>query len=484
MLRALLLLLLALPAWGGDFFVRRQNACNGAPCGLADGSIPANAYDDFADVVWGAGGVQAGDTLYVLDDGAGFGPGDADTATSMIDQGVAGVIVDGNGAPWGFVAKAVLDGDFALERAYFCNTAALCLGSTVRNLELREYTRHGIYVRSDLSPTSTSNITINNVSCQDVIGLAANFPTCYQIFGGGATLTNVSSLRTTDDGIHIEGDNALVTDWDIRFPAWQASTELGDCIQIALQIDNARVRRGVCDKSNYSSKQAVAFTAPDVSDDNAEVTDVTAIFPLTGNGTWQSKVLYSEVPNTIFERNITTGGYVGIWMAGAGQTARSNIVIRPENVGIQPISTVSSGTHTVANNTVSGATRCLDLNGGASVTSNVYNNSLNNCGTGIQKGGSSTIAHGNNAGFNLTINVNGCCSPLAITANPQFIGGSNPTTAEGFCPQAASPLVGAGTPTSAKYDFRHRRFNTPPSIGACEIGGKSRFLLPTLQAFQ
>jgi hypothetical protein len=57
----------------------------------------------------------------------------------------------------------------------------------------------------------------------------------------------------------------------------------------------------------------------------------------------------------------------------------------------------------------------------------------------------------------------------SILTDPRFLGGSSPTTAEGFRPNAGSPLIRAGTPTAAKYDYRGRRFNTPPSIGAYEL---------------
>jgi hypothetical protein len=58
---------------------------------------------------------------------------------------------------------------------------------------------------------------------------------------------------------------------------------------------------------------------------------------------------------------------------------------------------------------------------------------------------------------------------------PQFLGGSSPTTAEGFRPDYGSPLVGAGTPVGVKYDFSGYRFNVPPSIGAFEVPGPSTF---------
>lgn len=63
-----------------------------------------------------------------------------------------------------------------------------------------------------------------------------------------------------------------------------------------------------------------------------------------------------------------------------------------------------------------------------------------------------------------------------IAANPQFIGGSSPTTAEGFKPFATSPLCGAGYPTAAKYDYANKRLGNPPNIGAygtCTAGRTS-----------
>lgn len=63
----------------------------------------------------------------------------------------------------------------------------------------------------------------------------------------------------------------------------------------------------------------------------------------------------------------------------------------------------------------------------------------------------------------------------SLSVDPLFLGGPNPTTAEGFRPGYGSQLVGAGTPVGVKYDFSGYRFNVPPSIGAFEVPGPSVF---------
>jgi len=69
--------------------------------------------------------------------------------------------------------------------------------------------------------------------------------------------------------------------------------------------------------------------------------------------------------------------------------------------------------------------------------------------------------------------------------DPQFIGGANPTTPEGFRPFANSFLCGAGYPTPAKYDYEGYRFGIPPNIGAygtCAAGRTSYSIRSTYVA--
>lgn len=85
----------------------------------------------------------------------------------------------------------------------------------------------------------------------------------------------------------------------------------------------------------------------------------------------------------------------------------------------------------------------------------------------------------------LTVAVQNCNVANAIVADsnvgevvgdPLFVGGANPTTAEGFKPFATSPLCGAGYPSPAKYDYEGIRFGNPSNIGAygtCTAGRSS-----------
>lgn len=51
----------------------------------------------------------------------------------------------------------------------------------------------------------------------------------------------------------------------------------------------------------------------------------------------------------------------------------------------------------------------------------------------------------------------------SFSLDPKFLGGPNPTTAEGFKPFATSPLCGAGYPTATKYDYANKRLGNPPT---------------------
>lgn len=60
----LCLVLVAAPTWARDWHVRPS----GGDYGSEDGTSKENAWDGFSNIVWGAGGDQAGDALYLYDD--------------------------------------------------------------------------------------------------------------------------------------------------------------------------------------------------------------------------------------------------------------------------------------------------------------------------------------------------------------------------------------------------------------------------------
>lgn len=102
----------------------------------------------------------------------------------------------------------------------------------------------------------------------------------------------------------------------------------------------------------------------------------------------------------------------------------------------------------------------------------LFNSTL--IGTGSQN--CVNVALGGGEGGNHSRNCTATHLTTGITGDPQFLGGTNPTTAEGFKPFATSPLCGAGYPTSAKYDYANKRLGNPPNIGAygtCTAGRSS-----------
>lgn len=105
-----------------------------------------------------------------------------------------------------------------------------------------------------------------------------------------------------------------------------------------------------------------------------------------------------------------------------------------------------------------------------------YNNVL--CGNGrygfsVGDADSNQIANYNSYYLNATGNYsNQSAGANDLTADPQFVGGINSTTAEGFRLKAASPLIDAGTcyrtHGCAHADYGGRTRGSTPSIGAWE----------------
>lgn len=91
-------------------------------------------------------------------------------------------------------------------------------------------------------------------------------------------------------------------------------------------------------------------------------------------------------------------------------------------------------------------------------------------------GSGAYLTESHNAVFGCPTLVEGFTQTNGTNADPRFVGGANPTTAEGFKPFATSPLCGAGYPSPAKYDYEGIRFGNPPNIGAygtCTAGRSS-----------
>lgn len=465
---------------GTIFYARPAAECanngDGSAYGCAASGGAAGAWRTMANVVWGVSGVNTGDALRVCSsESSPFTTADYDgggLAVLSVDQ--SGVTVDGDCSASGGVTMAYMTGNGTRDYGVYCADTTTCPNQTWRNITVSSTDFRGFYVRNSLDTASVVNFTGNNLHAIDIIQAGVGNVHGIAGFGDTATITDPSSTRVTDDGFSWQGPNFTLDRWTVVYPGYNESTNVGDCVQVVNAGDNAIIRNGYCDKTNNATKQCIIIGDP-ATGDNALIEGNTCLMAPTGGATNSTKSIYSVVPNTRFVRNYVRGGYYGIYMLGAGSSAVGNILVGQELRGIDTVSTVSSGTHIVANNTVSGAVTGIVLNGGASVTNNVYNNVVANATTAYNKGGSSTLNQDFNAAFNSTTNSNGA-GTIDITADPQFLGGTSPTSAAGFCLPPDSPLLAAGTYLGAwAVDYYGVAPDNPPNIGAMgsSCGGRA-----------
>lgn len=465
----LLLVAFSLPTLAETWYVRPSS---GGTYGSDDGTTYANAWNSMADVVWGVSGVNSGDTLYVC---GTFAVADADTAFGFLQVDQTGAIIDGDCSAEGGSSIAIFDGGGSFDSGVRCD--ASCAGQTWKNIQAINFDIRGFYFRNGFSAAATANFTGVNLQCSSILSTDANLAGCVQGWGVTASISNSSSIRTTDDAFHWEGPNFSLTDSYCKDPGYASDSNLGDCVQVAIDPDNAYIARNtfyketlVSDTGNMT-KQAIAITDVN-SADAAIIEDNVVYMSLTGNSTNAAKCIYSEIPNAVIQRNYCRGGYEQIFVAGAGSTVRANIANRAESKAFNLASTVSSGTHTFTNNIGARTSTCADLNGGASVTVNAYNNLMLGCTTGYTKSAGNTVNQSNNAGFANT--TNSSIGTLAVSSNPLLVNTSLPDSKTDFKPRSGSPLIGVGIPLNigAVKDIGKRNCPATPSIGAwCQGSG-------------
>ena len=470
-------LFLCLNVEAATWYVRPAADCanngDGTAYACAASGGAAGAWRTMANVAWGVSGVNTGDTLRACSsESSPFTTADYDgggLAVLSVDQ--SGVTVDGDCSASGGETMAYMTGNGTRDYGVYCADTTTCPNQTWRNITVTSTDVRGFYIRNNLSTTGTVLFIGSGLSCNSIVGAEGNTPQCVAGFGTGGTLTNITSNITTDDSVHWEGDNFSISDSRLLYPGYNVSTNLGDCVQVVNQADNAIIRRVYCDHTNSATKQCFIYGDPvDASDDNAEISDSTCLYPETGNISNANKLYYSSVPATQFLRNYGLGGAYGVYMLGAGSTTIGNVMKGQEVRGIDVVSTVTSGTHLVANNTVSGSPTCVAIGGGASVTTLFYNNLVANCSSaGFTKGGSSTLTQSNNrCGQSVTTCNNGGGGSSISDAG--WVGGATPTSAQGFRLSATSAARGIGLDLNRGniQDNGNRAFAHPPSIGAWE----------------
>lgn len=256
---------------------------------------------------------------------------------------------------------------------------------------------------------------------------------CFAVSGAGSydwtglLLERNACSGWRDDGADFSSqDNVTLQDNLFHSPARDGNDNNSSCIKVGFEGSNGnRVRRNYCYDLHSEDQDNYGLILTGASDARVESNIIDGAFEGA----------------TIAERNSAGGDNNALW---------NNVIRATRDDGVQ-VGTGAAGT-ILGNNVISGATR--DVNVLTGITATGYTNRrVNNTSNG-------------DGTYNHTGDT---------TGDPLFIGGADPTTAEGFRPGYGSQLVGAGTPVGVKYDFSGCRFNVPPTIGAHEVPGQSVF---------
>ena len=245
--RILLILLVCSPAFAATYYVRPSTG----EYGVEDGTTYATAYDGFAGVTWGVGGVVAGNTIFVC--------GTHKQEMTLGDSGSSGlpITIDGNcpGDP------GVWDDELA------ASFSAAITGTDHSYITIQNITVTDCYrgIRWDAGAAS-SNIILDNVTMSGT-------PTLGVLFDGSTNpITNITIKNSTFTGNGNWGDTGDVT---VKFAqqiedvliedntfAGDGSTTGVDAIQVAGLIDadtNATVKGFVIRRNKFSGYEENAI---------------------------------------------------------------------------------------------------------------------------------------------------------------------------------------------------------------------------------
>lgn len=504
-LAVLLGVALTVPAWGAGetLYVRPADAEYGAE----NGTSYATAYDGFGDVTWAgtdtAGAVDPGDTLLVC---GTFGASSADGgAATMLTVSQAGtslsalVTIDGDCSSQGDLAKAVINPNYATSILRGIHTpGATGIYHSIKNIELRNFDGSTISRPLSLGTANTESgdakyITVDNVDVYSTRATTlADAENGKCIWGAGSDITIKNGIieGCADDGIWIVGARAIVENMDIADVSRE--TTGGDCAQLTGATTGPSTGSSVilsdCDHSAKDSKQCWVFGT--ASDDPVRYAyGNTCLLPI--GATVANGILFDSGTGYAW-RNFIRGGNVGVrgnagdrmdfignivmdtsWKGAyvtGGVTAANldhNTLIRIGD-GLQEdtaavSTTVDSAEHKLRNNIVLGST-----------------------GAGIDRQ-SANVIEGNNLIFDAVTPTSVFCRSVTceaesvapdatdILADPQFVGGDNPTTVADVRLTTSSPACAAGTYIAGARDFDDLPMGYPADIGAfrCPKPGQS-----------
>jgi hypothetical protein len=497
-LAVLLLSLFANSVWAATWYVRPATGEYGAE----DGTTYATAYDGFGDINWVAD-IDAGDTLIVC------GTFNDNAALNVADSGTAGnvITVDGDCSSHGDLSMAKIAAGTAAVAASNGNQAYI----TFKNLELvggSGITQRvfNITAASATSATEINNI-LYNIIVHDTMGEGAASRSvdyqCLRVDGSKVTASNITLYNCEGDGVYAEGNDHTWADINISNVDLSA-TPYGDCIQygggsnsIEYAHNRVTITRLNCDRTNKATKHGVIFGC-----DSGAGTSTGLVLQgsVIRGAAYNVSVNFCDdvtIRRNVLVPNSIAGGEargVGTFNGSSGETinVESNVFdmqnVAENSYGIF-IDQSAGFTLNARNNTFYGngdetGTRGIYVYLPAAGTANVQNNVFHGMViAGIQSGAGVTWSATHNAFFANGATCTGVTCASSVTTDPRFLGGSSPTTAEGFKPDCiASPLKNAGTNVGQVQDFTGRYFDDQPDIGAFACQGGTPRTTPTARA--
>lgn len=360
-------------------------------------------------------------------------------------------------------------------------------GLTVEDgIDIDGPTLAGVLINCTVGNTSVA-ASVTGVRVTNVVGNGTVIGNGFRWFCADVTLTDTSSDRTFSDGYYCDTcDRAInVRPRMTRFgdgPTGAADAN-ADGIQI-VDSDGFVVRDPHCEHNNAGVKlcvvQGVASNVGGLIEGGELIGGVDAAVSCSSTG---CVVRGMRIKDVMAGDGSSAG--VGIKLMGNNQTASANIITNVRKCFFS--STASTTVSYVHNICLGWRDRGLDANTTNAVNLTLANNVLVGAdglttgnyaviiGSGVTETmlnnryhllGAARFSDSNTPYADLTAWQSAGKESGSTLGDPQFIGGPNPTTAEGFRLMSISPNVGAGSPNGAKYDYDNIRCGNPSNIGA------------------
>ncbi len=514
MMNRLIALMLCWPLWAGadTWYVRPVSGEYGAE----DGTSYEDAFDGFSDIAWGGANVAAGDTLYLCGE---------------FDETALTVGADGSDGSEITISGACPDEDTVFSRTG--GVTALAVGRpyiiiediTFGAIQNGSDASQAIKINSGAHHVTIRNNDFTQVGTNEYRGINANHATDETVAIHDVTISGNTFAGLYDEAIRLDFPDPSQTCSGVEAAPYNltiednAFSEVKQGVRVFIPTEECfttadvrpyglQIKNNTFDNIDFypiSPKwKAVSGYSNTVSGNVIRGGGKnTGAAPANGIQLGMCEG-GSVVDNYISDIDSGTGGDgVGIIVDHALEdrtlqsdgvlVARNFIVDMNDNDEACGISTWSGDNTTVAANIIVNSTNGICVANSDATGNAFYNNTILNpiedCAEYSVTAAASTFRNNICVGTGSGIKVEGLSNAPTesnnlitqsdndvtldasdLTAAPLFIGGSSPTTPEGFRLKPDSPAIRAGTcyltTGCVHYDYEGKRARVPPDIGA------------------